>query len=85
MKGELEPTLEELFNKDPLELKPDERRQLIEAMRARREEWMSEEARAANAGKTANWKKHGTSTIADLTKKIKESDLPELDLTSLEV
>ena len=82
--GELIPTLEELYDKEPLELKPEERQRLLLAMRERREIWMSEEARAANAGKTANWRSKGTSKIEDLTEAIAAADLPTIDLSVLE-
>ena len=82
--GELIPTLEELFDKEPLELSKEERQRLLAAMRERREVWMSEEARAANSGKNANWKSKGTSKIEDLTEAIAAADLPAIDLSVLE-
>ena len=82
--GELIPTLEELFDKEPLELSKDERQRLLTAMRERREVWMSEEARAANSGKNPNWKSKGTSKIEDLTEAIAAADLPAIDLSVLE-
>lgn len=81
--GNLVPTLAELFDKEPLELTPEERGRLIAAMRERREMWMSEEARAANAGKNPNWKSKGTSKVEDLTEAIAAADLPPIDLSVL--
>jgi hypothetical protein len=82
--GELIPTLKELFDKDPLDLTKDDRFRLCEAMRARREIWMAEEARATSAGKNPAWKTKGTSKIEDLVDKLQIGSLGELDLSSLE-
>ena len=82
--GELTPTLKELFDKEPLELSPEDRRRLIEAMRERRTVWMAEEARAANSGKNPSWKTKGTSRIEDLVKDLADADMPAIDLSILE-
>ena len=57
--GELETTLDELFDRDPNQHTPEERDLILLALRNSKETWFTEEVRAAAAGKKPSWQKKG--------------------------
>lgn len=82
--GEITVSLEELFERDPLQHTREDRQRLILAMRDGREKWMSEEANAENFDKRPN-PNLGLKSPSQLTQEIaqiKESGL-DLDISAI--
>jgi len=84
--GELETTLDELFERDPNQHTPEERELILLALRGAKDTWFTEERAAKAAGKKTNWRKAGSpnpKTMAARAKLIAETteiNLDDLDL-----
>ena len=82
--GELETTLDELFERDPNQHTPEERQLILLALRGAKDTWFTEEQAAKASGKKPSWQKKGSPnprTMAARAKIIAED--AEMDLDGL--
>ena len=80
--GELETTLDELFDRDPNQHTPEERALILLALRGAKETWFTAERDAKAAGKQTNWRKAGSpnpKTMAARAKLIAEDADIDID------